>query len=78
MPFNSTKPNISEDDIAIMSGKIRAFKALPDGVVRMMVEIDPPYREMALHSFSETGASLALARLNKDPLALDDELSSKK
>jgi len=65
------------DDVAIMSGKIKTFRSLSNGTVRMMVEVDPPYREVALHWFNETDSTVALARLKPETLPENIEHPSK-
>lgn len=67
MNSNPVNPmELFDEDIIVMSGKVKALKKLTDGVVRIMVEIDPHSRNTALLWFNEIGVTVAVGRFRPE------------
>lgn len=51
-------------DVAIIPAIARTLKTLADGTVRLNIDVEPAYRETAMHLFGEPGTGIAVARLS--------------
>jgi len=51
-------------EVAIIPAIAKTLKTLHDGTVRLNIDVEPAYREVAMHLFGEPGTGIAVARLS--------------
>lgn len=54
------------DDKAMVACSTVGFKSMADGTVRFTIDVDPPYRAVALGAFSEPGTPCVLTAITKE------------
>lgn len=52
-----------EQELVVVPAIARTLKTLVDGTVRIAIDVEPSYRDTAMHLFGEPGITIAVARL---------------
>lgn len=55
-----------EQELGVVPAVARTLKTLVDGTVRLNIDVEPSYRDTAMHLFGEPGVTIAVARLTSE------------